>query len=713
MNGKRQTILVVDDVPDDIAILEEILKKEYQVKAVTSGEAALKIARSENPPDLILLDVIMPVMDGFEVCRNLRQDSDGAMIPIVFLTAKVMTADEKLGFELGAVDYIRKPVDPEIVTTRIKAHLEQKDQVMRSSELRFRRLFETSKDGIMIVDKGTGLVVDVNPSMTAILGLNQEYFLGKRVSELDFLKNILSPEGTFPEMRQCEYVRFKDQPMDTVDGRKIYVEYVYNTYKVNRREVTQLNIRDVTGLIIAQRERDELSSKLSHYLSTSPTVTYSLRIKDGKAPIQWVSENIRNILGFAPDEALEEDWWLRNVHAADKLRAMGGISTITRGGSGSFAHEYRFHKKNREQVWLHDEMRLGQASNGEAEIVGTLTDISDRKAVEAELSLKSIALDAAANAIMITDRGGTIQWVNPAFGTLTGYSREETIGKNPRILSSGLQDASFYRSLWDDIMAGRIWQGRLLNKRKGGEIYTEEMTITPVMTESRSISGFIAIKSDVTEREASRERLESSLKEKEVLLREIHHRINNNMQIINSFLNLSAHQAPDKAQRELIEGVSRRLISMALVHEQFYNSPDMASIDFLLYLHQLADGLHGERRGGKVKIIVDSEDDSLRLSLEQAISAGLAASELITNSLRHAYPGDGEQGSIHVRIRLAQGQFELKVRDEGVGLPEGFDLDAAESLGMVYVRTLAAQLRGKIMFRSDKGTEAILRFPIA
>src|SRR5512137_2091085 len=111
MNSGRKTVLVVDDVPDDIAILEEILKEDYNVKAVTSGEAALQLARGESPPDLILLDVIMPVMDGFEACRLLKQDARGATIPVVFLTAKVEANDEKLGFELGAVDYVRKPIE--------------------------------------------------------------------------------------------------------------------------------------------------------------------------------------------------------------------------------------------------------------------------------------------------------------------------------------------------------------------------------------------------------------------------------------------------------------------------------------------------------------------------------------------------------------------------------------------------------------------------
>jgi PAS domain S-box-containing protein len=709
MSGKRQTILVVDDVPDDIVILEEILKKDYQVKAVTSGEAALKIARGENPPDLILLDVIMPEMDGFEVCRNLRQDSDGATIPIIFLTAKVMTADEKLGFELGAVDYIRKPVDPEIVTTRIKAHLEQKDQVIRSSELRFRRLFETSKDGIMIVDKGTGLVVDVNPSMSSILGLSQEYFLGKRVSELEFLKNILSPEGTFPDIRQREYVRLSDQPMDTIDGRKIYVEYIFNSYKVNLREVTQLNIRDITTLILAQRERDELSIKLTHYLSTSPTVTYSFRIKEGKIAIQWVSENIRDILGYSLAEVMEDGWWPHNIHSTDRLKAIGGISKLST--KGCFGQDYRFLKKNRELIWVHDEMRLGQTDKDGTEIVGTYTDITDRKKVESELSLKSIALDAAANAIVITDREGTIQWTNAAFERLTGYAPEEAIGANPRILKSGAHDAGFYRSLWDTILSGTTWNGQLVNRRKDGELYTEEMTVTPVHTEARGISGFIAIKSDVTEREKSRMRLEASLAEKNVLLREIHHRIKNNMQLIMSLLSLSSQRILDLPAREILGSVSRRVVAMALVHEQVYDSPNLARIDFVAYLRELAGELRGEFLRFSDLLSVEGAGGEIYLQLDMAIPVGLAASELITNALKHAYPGDSPPAGILVSIRRIDEEFVLSVRDHGVGMPQAFKVDTAESLGMVIIRTLAEQIHGKIEFRSVEGTEAILRFP--
>jgi PAS domain S-box-containing protein len=710
MNEKRRTILVVDDVPEDILIIEEILKREYQVKAVTSGEAALKIARSDNPPDLILLDIMMPEMDGFEVCCSLRQSAEGAMIPVIFLTAKVMNSDEKLGFELGAVDYIRKPVEPEIVRTRIKAHLEQKDQAIRSSEVRFRRLFETSKDGIMIIDNGTGMVIDANPSMSAIMGLSQEYFLGKRATELEFLAKIINAETGFPASRQHEYVRYMDQPMITVDGRSIYVEFIYNSYKVNQREVTQINIRDITKFVTAEHERDTLSARLSHYLSTSPTVTYALRIVDGKAPLQWLSENVQSLLGYTPEEAMAGDWWLLNVHSEDRSRAIHGVSRIMDGGS--FAHEYRFHKKNREIVWLRDEMRFVPSERGEAEIVGTLTDITDRKKVEADLALNSTALDEAANAILICHRNGVVRWINPAFEKMTGISRAEAMGKNVSDLveAAGL-GVMFDDLFWDRILSGQVWHQEIKGRRRNGEFYSVEVTITPVRDDSRRVSGFIGIMSDVTELRLAQERIEASLQEKEVLLREIHHRTKNNMQLITSLLSLSSQRIADPDLLYLLGGITRRIVSISLAHEQFYNSPNMARIDFALYLHDLTEGFRGDPLRPKCKVSILPTSEAILLNLEQAIPAGLIASELIANAFEHGYPHESACGEVQVSLRLMAETIELVVRDFGTGLPAGFEAEKAESLGMILMRTLTEQLRGTLAFRSLDGTEAILCFP--
>ncbi len=120
---ERATVLVVDDTPDNLSLISGLLKDDYKVKVANGGERALRIAAAENTPDLILLDIMMPEMDGYEVCRRLKASAQTCDIPVIFLTAKAEVDDEKKGFELGAVDYITKPISPPIVMARVRTHL--------------------------------------------------------------------------------------------------------------------------------------------------------------------------------------------------------------------------------------------------------------------------------------------------------------------------------------------------------------------------------------------------------------------------------------------------------------------------------------------------------------------------------------------------------------------------------------------------------------
>ena len=124
MNEVKSTVLIVDDTPTNIQLLNSMLREQYKVKAATNGEKALKIARTEPQPDIILLDIMMPEMDGYEVCRRLKSSALTAAIPVIFITAKTGVEDEQQGFSLGAVDYITKPFNPDIVKTRVKTQLE-------------------------------------------------------------------------------------------------------------------------------------------------------------------------------------------------------------------------------------------------------------------------------------------------------------------------------------------------------------------------------------------------------------------------------------------------------------------------------------------------------------------------------------------------------------------------------------------------------------
>lgn len=707
MNGNRQTILIVDDIPDDIIILDEILKNDYQVKAATSGEAALKIARSDNPPDLILLDIMMPEMDGFEVCRRLKQDTRGAMIPVIFLTAKIMTTDEKTGLELGAVDYIRKPVDPDIVLTRVKMHLEQKERNLCASEIRFRRLFETSKDGVMIFDSGSELVIEVNPSMAKLLGHSQEYFLGKKVSEFGLPENFGKQKSESNNIRQGEYIRRSEEPIYTADGREIYVQYFFNTYSVDNRELTQVNFRDITDLVNAEKERDILSARLAHYLSTSPTVTYSLILKDGKTCWKWVSENMPSLLGYSSGEALVTDWWFDNIHANDRSGALTRIKDLMIKESAT--SEYRFTRKDRSLVWLHDEMRLVHGIEDSIEIVGTLTDISERKKAEEEIHLKSEALEATANAVIITDLNGTIRWANHAFEFLSGYTVLEAIGKNPgELVNSGKQSTQVYRKMWDLILAGSVWSGELINRKKSGELYHEEMTITPVSNSANEITNFIAVKSDITERKKAEELITKLLKDKDLLLKEVHHRIKNNMTTIRGLLSMQISTETNAAAAESLRDAESRVHSIMMLYDRLYCTDNYRELSIKDYLQPLTEEIvHSYSNNVQVAIKTDIEDFILNIRFLSPI--GIIVNELITNMLKHAFIGR-VNNMISISAALKDDHVTIILQDNGIGLPESITVEKSTGFGMQIVGMLSEQMHGKLQVVRGDGTRFILEF---
>jgi PAS domain S-box-containing protein len=259
---RRKTILVVDDIPENISILKEILKDEYRVRAATGGEEALNIARADPTPDLILLDIAMPGMDGFETCRRLKQDEEGSAIPVIFLTATNRVNEESEGFEAGAVDFIVKPVDSKVVKSRIKVHLEMREEAVRASEIRYRRLFETANDGILIVDAESCRILDVNPYMIEMLGFSYEEYLGKGLGDLEFLQGIAAAQTECLDSRQKGSVSYKALPLVTIDGRRIDVELVCTIYQVNHRDVVQCNVRDVTKRKQAEDEIRRLNAVL-------------------------------------------------------------------------------------------------------------------------------------------------------------------------------------------------------------------------------------------------------------------------------------------------------------------------------------------------------------------------------------------------------------------------------------------------------------------
>jgi two-component sensor histidine kinase len=215
------------------------------------------------------------------------------------------------------------------------------------------------------------------------------------------------------------------------------------------------------------------------------------------------------------------------------------------------------------------------------------------------------------------------------------------------------------------------------------------------------------------ERKRSEEQLQASLLEKEVLLKEVYHRVKNNLQVISSLLSLQSEYIKDKQDIEIFQQSQQRIASMALIHEKMYQSPDLARINLREYVEDLVISLctSYDRSASAIALSINIEEHIL-LGLDTAIPCGLIIHELVSNSLKYAFPV-GRKGEISIEVKeIVAGKILLNVKDDGVGLPTNFNFADVASLGWQLVDALASQLTGNININSDIGVEFQITFPI-
>jgi PAS domain S-box-containing protein len=246
--------------------------------------------------------------------------------------------------------------------------------------------------------------------------------------------------------------------------------------------------------------------------------------------------------------------------------------------------------------------------------------------------------------------------------------------------------------------------------KNGKELYFE-ITASPLRDSTGNIIAGIEVARDITDRKEAEKQIKNSLKEKEMLLREIHHRVKNNMQVISSLLYLQSGYIKDKKYLEMFRDSQNRITSMSLIHEKLCRSKDLAKIEFNEYIRDLANRLfqsHGVKTG---TIVLNINLDNISLGIDQAIPCGLIINELINNSLKHAFPED-RKGDINISLHHNDDNMvELVVSDNGVGFPSDLDFRKTESLGLRLVTVLAEdQLHGKIELDRRRGTKFNIKF---
>jgi len=375
-------------------------------------------------------------------------------------------------------------------------------------------------------------------------------------------------------------------------------------------------------------------------------------------------------------------------------------------------------------------------------VLGMAIDISKRKRAEAHIRLQSAALECVGNGVVIADTSGTIQWVNPEFTRLTGYSLEEAVGKNPRILKSGEQDQLVYKDLWETILSGKVWAGELKNLRKDGQLYIEEMTIAPVRAVTGEITNFVAIKQDVTERKRieaelvkAKDLAEAANRAKSEFLANMSHEIRTPMNGIIGMTELALDTQLTDEQREYLSTVKQSADALlGIVNDVLdFSKVEAGKMDLDVTAFSLEE-LVGETtkflavraREKKLELSCDLADDIPPFLSGDPLRLRQILINLVGNAIKFT-----ERGKITVTAGLQSASSQhyvvhFQVRDTGVGIAKDKQAHIFQpfcqadgsatrkhggtGLGLTISARIVEMMRGRIWVESESGRGSAFHF---
>jgi PAS domain S-box-containing protein len=329
---------------------------------------------------------------------------------------------------------------------------------------------------------------------------------------------------------------------------------------------------------------------------------------------------------------------------------------------------------------------------------------------ESEERFKALT-ESTSDWIWAVDENAIYTYASPKIKDLLGYEPKEVIGKTPFDFMPQEEARRVAEEFGEIVKAQRtIERLENVNLHKNGRLVVLETSGVPISDAEGYFRGYRGIDRDITERKKMEDRIVASLEEKEILLREIHHRVKNNMTVIYSLLDLQSKFTSERHEREMLNDAKARIKAMALIHEKLYRSKDMAKIDFSDYLRDILNNMCMSylKDPGRIKLNIEVRD--VDLGIDDAIPCGLIINELVSNTLKHAFP-EGRKGEITVGMRsYDKDMIELIVADNGIGLPADIDSRKKTSMGLSLVDALVNQLHGKIELHKEEGTRFTITF---
>lgn len=337
-------------------------------------------------------------------------------------------------------------------------------------------------------------------------------------------------------------------------------------------------------------------------------------------------------------------------------------------------------------------------------------DINEWKKIGNQLKLQASMLDEVSNAIIVVDKNNNVSYWNKQAEVLYKFHKSEMVGHRNSGKIFAQDSLSMANEAMRKLQYEGFWRGEMTMQRKDGSTFIALVSNRALLDENGDFTGYIGVSTDITELKRIQNTLESSVHEKEVLLKEIHHRVKNNMQIISSLLHLQALQSDDALINEVLVESQSHVRTMSMVHEKLYKSVDLSKVSLADYTNELAEELLHTWTGTKLQVNRHFNLDNIELSIEQAIPCGLLLNELISNAVKHGF-NRHNSGNLYIRLYSENGHVCIEVANDGSKLPESFNLKQTESLGTQLIDSLTEQLMGSIIFESEPITKFTVKFP--
>jgi PAS domain S-box-containing protein len=624
-------------------------------------------------------------------------DAQGILLKNIFKTGEHVQTEEKIHFgtqELW-IDTSLVPLKDEtgnvtaiLGVARDITERRATEKALTESEQKFRTLFDSSPDGLLLADSETRRFVMANAAIMKQTGYTKAELFSFSVTDL-----------VPPAARPAAIEQFKKQvrgetalSSDIVIQRKdgtAYLADISSTPITMQGRQYQLGIfRDITD----RKRAEEEIAHLASFPELNPNPVLEL---NPAGDILYVNPAVTESLLLA---GVPDDPHLFLPH--DLLAILPGV---LKGETDAIEREVQVGKR----IFLENISNTPQ--------IGTVRiytrDITIRKQTETALReseemFRNPVEHSSVGIFLVQD--GVVHYANSKLAEIAGYPREELLNRafESLILAEDLpmvKDA-LGRMLRGDMPAEHLEYRAV---RKDGTIIDAEAYGSSMIFHGRPAVYATII--DVTERKKMADQIAESLREKEVMLREIHHRVKNNLQIVNSLMNLQIQKVGDPKTIMALTDTQTRVRAMSLVHERLYKTQELSRIDFADYISKLTEELLRSQKISQ-KVELDLDIHGIFLDINLAVPVGLILNEIITNSLKYAFP-DGRQGKISISAEKSGEAYSIRIADNGVGIPETFDWQKSNTLGMRLIHGLVSQVDGTITLDRAGGTGYTIRIP--